>query len=422
MLHIETAIIGAGPYGLSIAAHLRAIGLPFQIFGTPLESWQAFMPEGMFLKSEPFASTLWDPQRNFTLKRFLSEKKIPYRPVGTPVSLAQFLDYAEWFRKGAVGEVCDIKISRIRRNSDNFTLDLTDGSSLEARRVVLATGPIAFRYLPPEISGLPEPLCKHSTLLSDVKAYSGRDCTIVGAGQSALESAALLHEAGATVRVLARADRIRWNNAPIVDRTLFDWIRNPEAGLGAGWQSLVVSEFPRLFRWLLPIEKRHRLVATSWGPSGSWWLRERVEGKMDLLVRQQIRSASDAGGRIRLLVEGPEGRREILTDRVIAATGFKVDLDRLDYLDAALKNNIARENHAPVLDASFETSVPGLFLVGALSAPTFGPVMRFIFGAKHAAPILARRLAAGSRGPEKSVRTEITDELSRENQAQAVRG
>ncbi len=422
MLQVETAIIGAGPYGLSISAHLRAAGLPFQIFGTPLESWRAFMPEGMFLKSEPFASSLWDPQCNFTLERFLSERQIHYQPVRNPVSLAQFLDYAEWFRQGAVGEICDVKVKRIRRNSHNFALDLADGRSLEARRVILATGQMAFRYVPPEISDLPEPLCKHSTLLGDVKAYSGRDCTIIGAGQSALESAALLNEAGATVRVLARVGRLNWNSTPIRDRTLVDWIRKPEAGLGAGWQSLVISEFPRFFRWFFPTDKRHQIVATSWGPSGAWWLRERVEGQVDLLFRHRIRSAGAEGGHVRLIVEGPEGMKEVLTDHLIAATGFKINLDRLGYLDPALRKNIALEEYAPVLDASFETSVPGLFLVGAASAPTFGPVMRFMFGAKHAAPILARRLAAGSRAPAKFVRVKTTDELRSRNPSEAIRG
>jgi FAD-dependent urate hydroxylase len=389
---IETAIVGAGPYGLSIAAHLRAAGLPFEIFGTPLESWRSFMPEGMLLRSEPFASSLWDPKRNFTLKRFSAERKIYYQRARNPVSLTQFLDYAEWFRQGAVGEIHDVKVQRIRRNSHTFSLDLADGSSLEARRVILATGQMAFRYVPPEISDLPEPLCKHSTLLGDVKAYSGRDCTIIGGGQSALETAALLHEAGATVRVLARARQINWNGEPIIHRTLVDWIREPEAGLCAGWGCLAVSELPRVFRWLFPADKRRRYVATSFGPAGAWWLRERVEGKIDVLFRHQIQSAQDAGGRLRLVVKGPEGLKEVLTDHVIAATGFKIDLDRLDYLDPALKKNIAREDYAPALDASFETSVPGLFLVGAVSAPAFGPVMRFMFGAKHAAPILARRL------------------------------
>jgi FAD-dependent urate hydroxylase len=390
--NIDTAIVGAGPYGLSISAHLRAIGRPFQIFGTPLESWRSFMPKGMYLKSEAFASSLWDPSRKFTMRRFHAERQMPYQDVSNPVSLSHFLDYAEWFRKNAVGDVRDVKVKRIQRNSHNFILELADGELLEARRVILATGPIPFRYVPPEISGVPEPFCIHSALLQDPAGYAGRDCTVIGAGQSALESAALLHEAGAKVRLLARGGQIRWNTPPIRNRTLLDWIRTPEAGLGAGWQSLGISELPRLFRWLLPKGKRHQLVATSWGPSGAWWLRERVEGKVDLFVRHKVQSASVAAGRVSLIVEEPKGTKEIVTDHVIAATGFKTNLDRLAYLDPALKKKIALEDYAPLLDGSFETSVPGLFFVGPMSAPAFGPVMRFMFGAKHAAPMLASRL------------------------------
>jgi NADPH-dependent 2,4-dienoyl-CoA reductase/sulfur reductase-like enzyme len=177
-----------------------------------------------------------------------------------------------------------------------------------------------------------------------------------------------------------------------------DAIRAPESGLAAGWQSLAVAELPQVFRWLYPVEKRHRFVASSWGPSGSWWLRNRFEGRIDTLLDRRIQSATESDDRIRLVTDGPAGTSEIYTDHVIAATGFKIDVDRLDFLDPALREDIAREGPAPLLDARFETSVPGLFIVGLASAPTFGPVMRFMFGAKHVAPVLARRLKSSSAG------------------------
>lgn len=392
----DTVIVGAGPYGLSIAAHLRASGLPFQLFGTPLESWRKFMPEGMILKSERFASNLWDPERRYTFERFSAERQIPYQPIGKPLSLASFLDYAEWFRQRAVGDVSGVKVKQIRSRAHGFTLDLAEGPPVEACRVILATGHMAFRYVPPELSGLPEPLCLHSARIGDVRAFSGRDVTIIGAGQSALESAALLREAGATVRLIAREDHLDWTSPPDTNKSFLDRIREPDAGLGAGWKVLAISELPRLFRWLFPAGKRHRFVAGSFGPAGAWWLRERFEGRVDVLLSSRVLSATDAGGRIRLAVEGPDGVREILTDHVIAGTGFKVDIDRLDYLDPALRARIAREGDAPALDARFETSVPGLYIVGAASAPTFGPVMRFMFGAKHVAPVLARRMKSAA--------------------------
>jgi FAD-dependent urate hydroxylase len=352
---VESVIVGAGPYGLSIAAHLRAAGFPFRIYGTPLESWQTHMPEGMLLRSEPFASSLWDPKGRFTVQQFFSEKRIPYQPTCKPICMELFLRYGEWFREGAVGEVHDVKVRRIRRNSSTFMLELADGELLETRRVILATGQMAFRHVPPEISKLPEALCKHSSLMGDVNAFFGRECTVIGAGQSALESAALLHEAGAKVRVLARRDRIIWHGEPKFPRPFVDRIHRPDAGLCAGWGCLAVSELPRAFRWLFPAHKRHRYVASSFGPAGAWWLRERVEGRIDLLLRHRIQSADLAGGRVRLSVEGPQGLKEIASDCLIAATGFKVNIDRLDFLDPSLLREIARENHSPVLDASFET-------------------------------------------------------------------
>jgi len=391
----DTVIVGAGPYGLSIAAHLRVAGIPFQLFGTTLESWRTFMPSGMVLKSEPFASNLWDPRRQFTLARFAAERKIPYQHSGRPLSLADFLEYAEWFRQRAVGEPNPAKVRRITVNSGEFTLDVEDQPPIKARRVILATGHMAFRYVPPELATLPEPLCFHSTRMGEVRAFSGRDVTIIGAGQSALESAALLREAGALVRIIVRTDRIIWNPAPSASRrSFFATIRQPESGLGLGWQSVAVAELPQVFRRLFPAEKRHRFVAGSWGPTGAWWLRERFENRVDTLLSCRIRLASQVGERIRLVLEQPNRVSTIETDHVITGTGFKVDMDRMAFLDPTLRASIAREVTAPLLDAHFETSVPGLFVVGIASAPTFGPVMRFMFGAKHVAPVLARRLRA----------------------------
>ena len=392
MIDLGTAIVGAGPYGLSIAAHLRAARLPFQLFGTPLESWRRYMPEGMVLKSERFASNLWDPHRRFTLRRYSAEKNLPYESVGHPLSLASFLDYAEWFRQNAAAESRDVQVVRIRRNGSGFSLELADGTTLTVRRVILATGHMAFRLLPPQLSHLPEPLLFHSTRIGDVKAYVGRDVTIIGAGQSALETAALLHEAGARVRILVKSNRVEWN-APSKKRSLFQRILSPDAGVAAGWKSVAISELPQVFRWCFPAEKRHRFVAGSYGPSGAWWLRDRVDRQIELQLNCEVETASVENNGVRIIARGPEGRQEFVTDHIIAGTGFMVDIDKLHYLDCALRQSIARErNGIPSLNSHFETSIPGLFIVGVASSPVFGPIMRFMYGAKHVGPILAKRL------------------------------
>ena len=392
MADLETTIVGAGPYGLSIAAHLRAAKLPFQLFGSPLESWRRYMPVGMILKSERFASNLWDPDRRFTFKRFCSHKDLPYRSVGEPLSLMAFLEYAEWFRENATAESRDVRIIRIDRNKKDFSLKLADGMTFTSRRVILATGHMAFRVIPAQLSHLSEPLLVHTTRIGDVKAYAGRDVTMVGAGQSALETAALISETGARVRILARVSQIAWN-APSMPRSLFRRILAPDAGVAAGWASVAVSELPGVFRWYFPAEKRHRFVASAYGPSGAWWLRDRVDGQIETHLNCEVETATIESGRLKIISRGPEGRREFVTDNIIAGTGFEIDIGKLDYLDPTLRQAIVRERGGiPALNANFETSIPGLFIVGIASSPVFGPIMRFMYGAKHVGPILTKSL------------------------------
>jgi FAD-dependent urate hydroxylase len=389
----DTTIVGAGPYGLSIAAHLRASGLPFELLGTPLESWRHFMPQGMLLKSERFASNLWDPRRRFTLQRYCESHRLPYQATGSPLSLELFLEYAEWFRQQTAVEPRELKVKQLRRAPGGFELQLADGTSLTSRRVVLATGHMAYRWVPPELAHLPEPLVLHSSRIGDVRGYRGRDVCVIGAGQSALETAALLHENGARIRVLVRRARLSWN-APWKRRSLLSHILAPDAGVAAGWPSVAVSELPRVFRFLFPPEKRHRFVAGSYGPSGSWWLRERVEGCLPVQLGSPVKSAEVCGQGVRLRLQGSAGETTLDTQHVVAATGFRVDIDRLEYLDPSLARSVAREaGGIPTLDSRFETSVPGLFIVGVASAPVFGPIMRFMYGAKHVAPVLAHRLS-----------------------------
>jgi thioredoxin reductase len=398
MTQTDVAIIGAGPYGLSISAHLRARGIDHVVLGRPLESWRAFMPEKMVLKSEPFACNLWDAGGDYTLETYRVHRGLAYQPCGAPLPLRDFLSYADWFQRNAAPDVLQTYAHALRREaSGGFSLDLDQGGTLRARSVVLASGHMPFRETPEALRHLPPELCIHSSDASDIQRFAGKDVTIVGLGQAALEHSALLHEAGARVRVIGRDARDTWNGLPRPAPTLRERIAAPEGGLGAGWRAYLFSEFPRLFRQL-PDETRLRVVRNGWGPAGSWWLRGRVEGKVPISTGSQIEQAKENGGRVLLKLREPGGVSEIFTDHVIAATGFRVDFDRLAYVDPALRASVTRVGGSPVLSDGFETSVPGLHAVGAMSAATFGPVMRFMYGAKHAAPLVARRLASRSRG------------------------
>lgn len=391
-MDIDTSIIGAGPYGLSIAAHLKAKKRSFQIFGNPMESWRKFMPEGMVLKSERFASNLWDPGRRFTLERYCRMRGLTFQAVGSPLPLALFLEYAEWFRRSIAVAPLDLRVTRLGRTGRGFSLQLADGRCVMSRRVVLATGHMSFRLMQPELAALPEPLVVHSSRMGEPRSYGARDVTVIGAGQSALETAALLHEAGAKVRLIARRRRIEWNGRSM-PRPLLQRLRVPDAGVANGWGSWAVSELPRTFRWMFAPQRRHRFVADAYGPSGAWWLRERVENRVEVCPDSRVESASIVDEGVRLRVVRPGGTEEIATDRVISATGFRVDIRQLDYLEPGLLQSLRTEaDGIPALNPDFETSMSGLFIVGVASSPVFGPIMRFMYGAKHVAPVLAQRL------------------------------
>src|ERR1700677_222637 len=138
---LETAIIGAGPYGLSIAAHFRARGIPFRIFGRPMDTWLNHMPKGMMLKSDGFASNLYDPASAYTLGQFCAERGIEYGDTGIPVRLETFNCYGLAFQSRMVPELEEKAVVGVEEGgAQGFRLLLEDGETVAAQRVVLAVG------------------------------------------------------------------------------------------------------------------------------------------------------------------------------------------------------------------------------------------------------------------------------------------
>jgi FAD-dependent urate hydroxylase len=402
MVRVENIIVGAGPYGLSIAAHFRAAGIESFVIGQPMSSWRNNMPSGMVLKSEPFASSLSDPERRYTFERFCALRGKTYRRIGNPLSIANFLEYARWFQQQTRIDAIDATLTDLRQANNGFELALADGSAIWAKHVILATGHLPFEQIPPALHGLPTELVSHSAEHRDLARLAGKDVTIVGRGQSALETAALLHEQGTNVRLLARADHVAWGSEPNLSRSMLRRFMYPDAGIGPGWRSLIVSELPQVFR-RLPLQTRHDYVARSWGPAGAWWLLERVRDRFPLLTLHTIGHAVEHGGKLRLSVQNRERTVTFETDHVIAATGYRVDLDRIPYLSAGLRAQIKTYEGMPILDRALQSSVAGLHFAGIASAQSFGPVMRFVYGAKHAAAFLTAHLSQDVRRPSAAV-------------------
>lgn len=388
----EVVVIGAGPYGLSIAAHLRARGIPYRIFGDPMSAWSKQMPKGMHLKSEGFASSLSEPAGAFTLGRFCEERNLPYADLGLPVPLQTFVDYGLEFQKRYVPNVENHRIVSVRRAASGFALQTEDGESFTARNVIVAVGITQFSYIPPVLAALPAGFVSHSSNHSDLQAFRGRRVAVVGAGASALDLAALLHEAGAAVDVIARASGVRFHDPPR-RRTLRDRLMHPMTGLGAGMQLLFYVHAPRIFR-LLPRRIRIDRVRKTLGPAPGWFIRDRVVGKVPLHLGVEITGASATGDQVTLQLTGRDGQQQTLqADQVIAATGYRVDLQRLAFLEEPLRRQIRTLEGAPVLSSCFGSSVPGLYFVGVAAAYSFGPMMRFAYGCDYVARRLSRHFA-----------------------------
>ena len=393
----EVTIIGAGPYGLSIAAHLRAAGTEFRIFGSPMQTWRKLMPVGMFLKSEGCASNLSDPDGSYILERFCKQERHGYGDYAVPVSLDIFTRYGLSFQQQQVPEVQESHVTALRQAPGGFAVELDTGETVTTRRAVVAVGTTYFAHIPETLRHLPRELLSHSSEHRSLSGFRGRDVTIIGAGQSALETAALLRENGAYPRVLVRQHSVAWNADPTaIPRSLPKRIRRPSAGLGAGWRTLFYSEAPGAF-YYLPERNRIRAVRTVLGPAGAWWLKERVVGKLPILLGHSIRAADWQGERVRLVLDQPDnGSKELLTDHVIAATGYRVDLRALPFLDPPLQSQLRRVGQSPVVSRDFESSVEGLYFVGLAAANHFGPVMRFVYGADFAARRLSRHLSGSA--------------------------
>jgi hypothetical protein len=214
-----------------------------------------------------------------------------------------------------------------------------------------------------------------------------------------MDLAADLRRSGAKVKVVTRRPTVRFQT-PLGDRSLLDKIRAPMTVVGPGWKSVLCTEAPLLFHHM-PDRFRTAVVRRYLGPAPGWVAREHVEGHVPIHCGMTLLAARERQGGIELTLRGSDQRISTMAaDHVIAATGFKVDVDRIGFLDSRLRAAIQRVDGSPRLSRQFESSVPGLYFVGLASANSFGPFVRFAAGAGFAARRLSRHLAGvASRKP-----------------------
>lgn len=385
----DVAIVGAGPHGLSLAAHLAARGIDYRIFGKPMTTWSKHMPKNMILKSDGFASNLSAPSQESTLKAWCARNGLPYCDQALPIPLDRFLSYALWFQKRYVPNVEETNVTRVDSGGDGYALTLETGERVNARSVVLAVGITWFAHTPEVLAGLPSGLVSHSADHRDVSRFKGKEVAVIGSGASAIDLAHLLHEEGAKTRIVARVPKLEYNKIPDADdETLLGRIQRPASGIGRGWRSLFCAEAPLLF-YRLPQSLKRRAIDSHMHPAAGWFMREKIEGVIALSLGRTLEKAQSRDGRAVLTLADGE---TLAFDHVIAATGYKMDMRRLTFVAETLRAGTALADGTPVLSDCFETPVPNLYAIGPAALESFGPLMRFMVGAEFAAPRVAARL------------------------------
>ncbi len=415
----DVAIIGAGPYGLATAAHLRASHVAVRAFGEAMSFWRRNMPNGMKLRSPWIATHIADPLDRYKLDDYFREARLPL-PDLLPVE--NFIDYGAWFQERVAPDLDTRAVLQVTPHDRGFRLALSDGENFIAKRVVIATGLRDHEYRPAQFDGLPRDLVCHSCEHTDSGRFRGRHVAVIGRGQSACESAALLQEAGAKVEIICRGNLV-WNADPGKRSALRKAVRSvlgnaliPPSQVGPFPFNWAV-EAPGLIHHLSG-QARDRVNEYCLRATAILWLRPRLRD-VPVYEGRQILDARRDGDRIALTLDS--GTRRV--DHVLLATGYRIDVDKMSILDPPLRGRIARHGDLPVLSAGFESSVAGLHFAGASAVASFGPLLRFIAGAGFAARRITRSAIgqaggsrAGANGRRDSYRNEAPLRLDAERE------
>lgn len=386
----EVAIVGAGPYGLSAAAHLKTMGIDARIFGEPMEFWGTKMPAGMLLRSPREASNLSDPANSATLDVYEASAGLSQT---APIPIETFVEYGRWFQRQLSPQLDRREVARVEHDQSGFLVSLRGGESLRARRVIVAAGIGCFSRVPRVFSELPSTQCTHCYSGFDVSSFSQKRVTVIGAGQSALESAALLHENGAQVEIIARIPQLRWIG-------MHGWLHHmgpissvlySKHDIGPLGISRLVA-MPHLVK-RIPLKLRDKLRKRAVRSAGSNWLPARL-AKVKRTTGRAVTSVRASGNELILTLDDGTVRN---TDHVLLGTGYDVNIARYEFLAEQLLQEISVMDGYPHIGAGFTSSVEGLHFVGAPAARSFGPLLYFVTGAEFTSQELSSYILRNSK-------------------------
>ena len=322
----EVAVIGAGPYGLAVAAHLKHAGLQPRVFGQAMSFWRSHMPKGMMVRSPASNSDIDSPHDALSIGNYAAQLNLQ---LNYPIPLEQYVGYGTWYQANAVPDLDTRRIDRIEKISDHFVLHLDDGEKIRAKRVVVATGLANQEFKPSQFDGLPIDLVSHSCGHQDLSIFRGKRVAVIGRGQSACESAAILNEIGADVELISRHE-IHWLGSQASGRKSLPGQSGVPSAQAAGVQighRAVSAQSDRGKPGSRPPADAGRSDAVTercLRSGATNWLQPRLDG-VKLRSNHVVVAAHPSLSKITLqLSEG-----ESTVDHVLLATGYHVDCSRL---------------------------------------------------------------------------------------------
>ncbi len=376
MTKTDVLIIGAGPYGIGLAHELQQSNIDFTIVGHPFSLWFRHTLDTMAIRSDWHTSEIFSRNHDFAVDRFLqTHYPDTWQDIlkgRIPIDI--FRSYLKDILERIQFPIQNALVSRLEQKDNVFLAKTDKGDMIEARQVVIANGIEPHRYLPDALCALPPEKIIHTWFTRQYCEIKDKKILVIGRGQSAGESVIHLLQQNNEVHWMLRKDPVFYSEPLNLPVPLFN---------------LVLKMSPWFY--YLPRSWKKKFGAQYVIPTITPDLKQTLMG-------DGLRRIYQDASRLELEYRNEKIYSRSLDERydyIVAATGFKYHLDNLRFLDHKLCERIKQYEGIPDINYNFETSVPGLFAIGGISEPSYGPAQRFMMGACHSTFRLAKTLAKG---------------------------